>query len=116
LRILVGGWFSLPRLGRDAFALLMKQGVVYDKDMGFKFDSATDLPAAVRTVSAATGEEVELVLRCFICGKVGCDGCPYLSSCDRAAFSTLCLCAEHAPEKSVYGIYSKTFDMLLKAE
>ena len=67
MRILVGGWFSLPRLGRDSFALLMKQGVVYDKDMGFKLDSATDLQAAVRTVSAATGEEVELVLRCFVC-------------------------------------------------
>ncbi len=67
MRILVGGWFSLPRLGRDAFALLMKQGVAYDKDMGFKFDAATDLQAAARTVSAATGEEVELILRCFVC-------------------------------------------------
>jgi hypothetical protein len=116
LRILVGGWFSLPRLGRDAFALLMKQGVVYDKDMGFKLDSATDLQAAVRTLAAATGEKVELVLRCFLCGREACDGCPYFSSCDRAAFSSLCLCAEHGPEKSVYGAYSKTFDMLLRAE
>jgi hypothetical protein len=116
LRILVGGWFSLPRLGRDAFALLMKQGVVYDRDMGFKFDSATDLRAAARTVGAATGEEVELILRCLICGRESCDGCPYFSSCDRTAFSTLCLCAEHAPEKSVFELYSKTFDMLLKAE
>ena len=116
MRILVGGWFSLPRVGRDVFSLLMKQGVAYDRDLGFKFDSATDLPAASRTVSAATGEEVELTLRCFVCGRESCPGCPYLASCDRAAFSTLCLCAEHAPEKAVYGLYSKTFDMLLKAE
>jgi hypothetical protein len=116
LRILVGGWFSLPRVGRDVFSVLMKQGVVYDKEMGFKFDSTTDMQAAVRTVSAATGEEVELTLRCFVCGKEACVGCPYNSSCDRAGVSTLCLCADHAPEKSVFALYSKTFDMLLRAE
>jgi hypothetical protein len=116
LRILVGGWFSLPRLGRESFALLMKQGVLYDKDMGFKIDSATDLPAAVRTLGAATGEEVELILRCLICGREACDDCPYNSVCDRTMFSTLCLCSQHAPEKSVFGTYAKTFDMLLRAE
>ena len=39
MRILVGGWFSLPRVGRDVFSLLMKQGVAYDKDLGFKSQS-----------------------------------------------------------------------------
>ena len=58
MKILVGGWFSLPRLGTDVFSLLVRQqGVVYDKGMGcFKFDSGTDIAAAVRTISAATGE------------------------------------------------------------
>lgn len=107
--MLVGGWFSLPRLGRDVFAVLMKQGVVYDKALGFKLDSATDLPGAVRTLSAATGEEVELVLRCFVCGRESCVGCPYLSSCDRTAVSTLCLCSLHAPEKGVFVAYAKAF-------
>ncbi len=110
MRILVGGWFSLPRLGRDAFALLMKQGVLYDKDMGFKFDSATDLPGAVRTVGAAVGEEVELILRCFLCGKDACDDCPYFSSCVRTNFSTFCLCSDHAPDKSVFDLYTKRFE------
>ncbi len=116
LRILVGSWFSLPRVGRDVFSLLLKQGVAYDKTMGFKFDSGTDLQAAVRTVSAATGDEVELTLRCFVCGREACAGCPYLPSCDRAAVSTLCLCADHAPEKSVFELYARTFDVLLRAE
>jgi hypothetical protein len=115
LRILVGGWFSLPRVGRDVFSALMKEGVAYDKDLGFKFDSATDLQAASRTVSAATGEEVELTLRCFVCLKEACPGCPYLAECDRAAFSTLCLCSDHGPEKSVFGLYAKTFDMNLRS-
>jgi hypothetical protein len=106
----VGGWFDLPRVGRDVFSVLMKQGVVYDKSMGFKLDSGTDLPAAVRTLSVATGDEVELVLRCFVCGREACPGCPYLPSCDRTSVSTLCLCSDHAPEKSVFGVYAKTFD------
>jgi len=111
----VGGWFDLPRVGRDVFSVLMKQGVVYDKSMGFKMDSATDLQAAVRTLSAATGEKVEVTLRCFVCLKEACPGCPYVSSCDRTSFSTFCLCADHAPEKSVFDVYTKTFDVHLKA-
>jgi intein/homing endonuclease len=66
-RIVVGGWFDLPRLGTEVFSTLVrKQGVVYDKSMGFKFDSGTDLKGAVRTLRSA-GVEVELTLRCFVC-------------------------------------------------
>jgi hypothetical protein len=82
--------------------------------MGFKFDSGTDLQAAVGTLRSA-GVEVELVLRCYICGQESCSGCPYLSSCDRTRVSTFCLCGDHAPEKSVFGAYTKTFDVNLKA-
>jgi hypothetical protein len=110
----VGGWFNLPRLGTDVFgALVRKQGVVYDKSTGFKFDSGTDLQAAVRTLLSA-GVEVELTLRCFVCLKEACPGCPYLLSCDRTSVSTFCLCADHAPEKSVFEVYTKTFDVNLK--
>ena len=113
-RIIVGGWFDLPRLGGDVFrALVMRQGVTYDKSTGFKFDSGTDLQGAVRTLLSA-GLEVELTLRCYVCGKQACPGCPYLSSCDRTRVSTFCLCADHAPEKSVFDLYTKTFDVSLK--
>jgi hypothetical protein len=105
VKVVVGGWFTLPRLGRDAFSLLMRQGVVYDKEMGFKLDPATDIQAAVRTMRSATGEEVEVMLRCFICGRVACEGCPYLPVCDRTSVSSLCLCGEHAAERSVFETY-----------
>jgi hypothetical protein len=113
-RIVVGGWFDLPRLGTEVFsALVRRQGVVYDKSTGFKFDSGTDIQGAVRTLRSA-GVEVELTLRCWICRKEACPGCPYLSSCDRAGVSTYCLCADHSPEKSVFGAYTRTFDVNLK--
>ena len=114
-RIVVGGWFDLPRLGTEVFSTLVrKQGVVYDKSTGFKFDAGTDLQGAVRTLLSA-GVEVELSLRCWVCGKESCPGCPYLPSCDRTSVSTFCLCADHAPEKSVFEAYTKTFDVNLKS-
>ena len=114
-KIVLGGWFDLPRVERDAFAALMKQGVVYDKSMGFKLDAGSDLQAAVRTIRAATGGDVELVLRCFIDGREACPGCPYLSSCDRTSVSTLCLCAEHSADSSAFELYAKNFDVLMNA-
>lgn len=114
-RIVVGGWFDLPKLGRDVFSVLMKQGVVYDKSMGFKLDSAADIQSAVRTIEAATGEGVELVLRCFQCGREACPGCPYLPSCDRTRVSSRCLCDEHASGGSALEAYARAFDVLLRA-
>lgn len=113
--MLVGGWFDLPRLGPDVFSTLMRrQAVVYDRSLGFKFDAATDIPGAVRTLRAA-GVEVELTLRCFVCLKEACAGCPYISTCDRSSVSTLCLCSDHSPDKSVFELYSKTFDNILES-
>ncbi len=87
---------------------MMKQGVVYDKKLGFKLDPATDIELAVRTISAALGEEVELTVRCFLCGTEACPGCPYIEICDRSRVSSLCLCEKHSPEKDVYELYQKT--------
>ncbi len=107
MKVLVGGWFTLPRLGREDFMLLMRQGVKYDKSMGFKMDSETDLESAVRTIRSAIQEEVELTVRCLVCGKEACGGCPYSEVCDRRKVSSMCLCEDHSPEKGVYGLYVK---------
>ncbi len=115
MKILVGSWFELPRLGRDVFLLLMKQGVKYEKEMGFKFDGDTNLPAAVRILSSALGEDVELALRCFVCGLESCTGCPYLEVCDRRSVSPFCLCGVHARGDQAYEVYAGTFGELLNA-
>jgi len=107
LRILIGGWFALPRLGREDFSLLMRQGVRYDKALGFKMDAETDLESAVRTIRSAVGEDIELTVRCFVCGRESCEGCAYAKVCDRKKVSSMCLCAEHGPETGVYDLYVK---------
>ena len=115
MKILVGSWFQLPRLGRDVFLLLMKQGVKYEKEMGFKLDGDTDLEGAINLLSSTLGEEVELSLRCFVCLVEACPGCGYLEVCDRRKVSPLCLCEEHTASGGGYRIYSETFRENLNA-
>jgi hypothetical protein len=110
MRILVNSWFALPRLGTASFASLMKQGVKYDKSLGFKIDSETDIPGAMKTLRSALGEEVELNLRCIICGKESCPGCSYIQSCDRTRVSPFCLCADHFSAIDSFETYQKTIE------
>lgn len=109
MKIIVGGWFTLPRLGRDVFSGLMKLGVKYDKELGFRIDSWTDIERAVRAISTAVGEEVEVSLRCFVCLREACPGCPYLEVCDRRKVSPLCLCSDHSSKSDAFEIYQDTF-------
>ena len=108
-KIVMGGWFDLPKLGRDAFSVLMKLGVKYETGLGFKLDGDSNVEGVVNILSAALGENVELSLRCFVCGVVACEGCNYLPDCDRRKVSSSCLCAEHATVSGAYEAYSDTF-------
>ena len=108
-KILVGGWFELPKLGSEAFLALMKSGVAYKKGMGFKLDDDTDIEAAMRILEEALAEDVELSLRCFVCGVEACPHCPYLEDCDRGRVSSLCLCEKHATDESGYQEYMRAF-------
>ncbi len=112
MKIVVGAWFRLPRLGTDAFSALMRQGVRYDREMGFMLGSDTDVESAVMTLSRVLGEQVDLSLLCMICLNEACPSCPYLSVCDRRTVSPLCLCAEHSAGEDAYRNYVKTFSAL----
>lgn len=114
MKVLVGGWFSLPRMGREVFSQLMRCGVEYDKGMGFRMSAQTDIESAVAIIGSAVGEKVDVSVRCFICGLVACPGCPYLDSCDRRRVSPLCLCHEHASAGDAYDSYKLAFSENLK--
>jgi hypothetical protein len=108
MKVLLGAWFTLPRLGTASFSSLMKQGVKYDKALGFKMDVETDVSGALRTLRSALGEDVELNLRCVICGKEACPGCSYSGFCDRSRVSPMCLCAEHSASIDAFEVYRDT--------
>jgi hypothetical protein len=107
MKILLGAWFTLPRLGTASFSSLMRQGVQYDKALGFRMDAATDVGAALRTLRSSLGEEVELSLRCVVCGRDACPDCAYLGICDRSRVSPVCLCAEHSGSVEAFDVYQK---------
>jgi len=109
MKVLLGSWFTLPRLGTAAFSALMKQGVKYDRALGFRLDVDTDLGSAMTTLRSALGEDVELDLRCIECGKDACPGCRYSSMCDRAKVSSLCLCAEHSSGADAFDTYRRAY-------
>ncbi len=113
MRILLGSWFTLPRLGTAVFSALMKQQVKYDRSLGFKLDIDTDVVGAIRTLESALGEEIELTLRCSVCGGEACPGCRYLSICDRTKVSSLCLCLEHSSEPDAFETYAKAYTQVL---
>jgi hypothetical protein len=85
--------------------------VRYDRALGFRLDVETDIGAAVRTISSALDEDVELVLRCFVCGREACLGCPYNTKqdCDRTRVSPMCLCSDHSPGEESFVLYRRAF-------
>ena len=52
MKITIGGWFKLPRMGTAVFSALMKEGVRYDRESGFMLGSETDIESAVRTIGS----------------------------------------------------------------
>lgn len=102
MKIVLGNWFKLPFLGKDVFSALMRAGVKYSTGSGFMITEETDVKQAVSVIASATGENVEIFLKCFVCGKEACADCPYLSLCDRTSVSVSCLCGEHSESFASY--------------
>jgi hypothetical protein len=109
LKIVIGSWFSLPRLGTDAFSALMKAGVKYESGMGFMLAPDCDISSASRAIRRALGEDVELSVRCAVCLAEACPSCPYSDSCDRRVVSPMCLCEEHLSMEGAFENYVEAF-------
>ncbi len=109
MKIVIGSWFSLPRVGTDAFSTLMKAGVKYEKGMGFMIAPDCDISAAARAVGRATDEPVDLSVRCAVCLVEACPSCPYSDACDRRSVSPMCLCEAHLSMDGAYENYVSTF-------
>jgi hypothetical protein len=106
LRITSNKWFSLPRLGKDVFAELMRSKVAYDSKFGFRLISTTDIPRALSILSKALGEPVELESTCFICDRpLGEENEPGSR-----------LCADCKDREDAYALYTMKFATLLEGQ
>ncbi|HXW37433.1 MAG TPA: hypothetical protein VEJ36_05995 [Nitrososphaerales archaeon] len=109
MKIVLGSWFSLPRLGTEAYASLIRSGAKYESGMGFMLPQDCDLSEAVRIIRKATGEGVQLAVRCVVCLKEACVSCPYDDVCDRSVVSPMCLCGVHSSGEGAYEGYVAAF-------
>jgi hypothetical protein len=108
LELRLGEWFRLPRLGKDVFALLVREaGLKYVSGKGFMVTPQTDLRRVKAIIEDVLGERVEISVRCYLCGgDAGCGLCPYNEVCDRTAISHNCLCQSCLSKEDAYTLYT----------
>jgi hypothetical protein len=117
IKIVVGDWFHLPRLGKEVFVKLMKNARLrYDAQKGFIVESNTDLATVVSTLKSALGENIEVVLKCIVCGTpVECELCTYDQACDRRTVSRKCICNGCQTGGDAYTVYATTLASKIQA-
>lgn len=106
MRISINRWFSLPRLGKDVFADLMKAKVKYDTKFGFQLTSSTNVPRVLSILSGALGEDVEIARSCFICDNP-IDG--------ESNIPDATICAECQRNSDAYEMYIMKFANLMES-
>lgn len=118
IRILLGNWFSLPRVGPDVFSRLMRQArLKYDRQKRmFIVMPETDISVLTSILKEALKQDVVVELPCFVCGKsAGCSECEFVDVCDRTSVSNQCICKGCHEQKEAYGNYCDKFLQSLAA-
>ncbi len=111
IKILLGDWFNLPRVGPDVFSKLMRQArLKYDRQKSmFMVQPETNVTILTAILKEALKDDVIIELPCFVCGKsAGCSECEFLDACDRTTVSNQCIC-KGCSEGDAYTFYCNTF-------
>jgi len=96
IKISLSKGFTLPRLGKEAFAKLMRSGVEYDKTSGlFTIKDVSKIDSIVAIIRESTNDIISIELQCVLCGKdAGCYECEFSNGCDRLSVSNKCICKD----------------------
>lgn len=116
IRILLGNWFSLPRVSPDVFSKLMRQARLrYDREKRmFLVESGTNVGVLTVILKEVLNEEVLVELQCFVCEKsANCGDCEHLEICDRTIVSSQCICKDCFEQDNTYEHYCDTFSKKL---
>lgn len=112
IKILLGDWFNLPRVGPDVFSKLMRQArLKYDRQKRmFMVQPETNVTVLTAILKEALKDDVVIELSCFVCGKsAGCSECEFLDVCDRTTVSSQCICKGCYDGEATYKRYCDTF-------
>jgi len=96
IKVSLSKGFTLPRLGKEAFAKLMRSGVEYDKASGlFIIKDASKIDSIVAIIRESTNDTISIELQCVLCGKdARCYECEFSNGCDRLHVSNKCICKD----------------------
>jgi len=111
IKIMLGDWFGLPRVGPDVFSKLMRQArLKYDRQKRmFMVETETNVTSLITILKEALNDDVVIELPCFVCGKsAGCSECEFVDVCDRTNVSNQCIC-KGCSEEDAYKHYCDTF-------
>jgi len=111
IRIMLGNWFSLPRVGPDVFSKLMRQArLKYDREKRlFMVQPETNVTILTSILKEALKDDIIIELPCFVCGKsAGCAECEFVDICDRTSVSDQCICKK-CSEEDAYRHYCDNF-------
>ncbi len=111
MKIVVGECFWIPQVERDVFGNLVKKAKLqYDKSDGFKATSETDLDMVLTILESVLKEDVEVLLKCFICGgEVECKKCVYINECKSSKVYHSCICKICDNKDEVSNLYAIRF-------
>lgn len=118
IKIMLGDWFTLPRVGSDVFSRLMRQARLhYDREKRkFRVEDDTNIGTLLAILKEALDDEIIIELPCFVCGKsAGCAECQYVDVCDRTMVSNRCVCEECFKKEDAYENYCSAFLEKLEA-
>jgi hypothetical protein len=118
IKILLGNWFGLQRVGPDVFSALMRQArLKYDREKRmFMVAPETDVSVVVAILKEALKDDVVIELPCFVCGRsAGCSECEFLDVCDRTEVSNQCICKGCQEHADAYGAYCEALVRRLAA-
>lgn len=112
IKIVLGSWFTLPRVGSDVFSKLMRQArLKYDRQKRmFMVEPETNVATLMVILKEALNDDVVIELPCFVCGKsAGCSECEFVDVCDRTSVSNQCVCKSCHEGTDAYSKYCSTF-------
>ncbi len=112
IKIVLGSWFTLPRVGPDVFSKLMRQArLKYDRQKRmFMVEPETNVATLMVILKEALNDDVVIELPCFVCGKsAGCGECEFVDVCDRTGVSNQCVCKGCHEGADAYRQYCNTF-------
>lgn len=119
IKIMLGAWFGLPRVGSDVFSKLMRQARLrYDREKRmFMVEPQTNVALLITILREALKDDIVIELPCAVCGKsAGCSECEFLEVCDRTVVSNQCICSACLQEHSYKGYCDSLLSKLRAAK